>query len=88
MSGFTTQLAAITGLMSGIAASTDRQVHSLSEMNTGVTALDQVTQRNAAMVEETSAALHELRRQARVLHDSLSTFRLAPPPALLRIAAE
>jgi methyl-accepting chemotaxis protein len=88
MSGFAGQLTTITSLMSGIAASTDRQVHNLSEMNAAVSSLDQVTQRNAAMVEETTAALHVLRRQARELHDGLSSFRLAPPPAVLGLAAE
>jgi len=49
----------------------------LSEVNSAVNQMDQVTQQNAAMVEETTAAAHSLKGQAQVLDELVSAFRLA-----------
>ncbi|MBF9031698.1 HAMP domain-containing protein [Rhodobacterales bacterium HKCCE3408] len=56
-------------------ASADQSA-SLAEINTGVTQLDQVTQQNAAMVEESTAASLQLRNDADRLADSVARFRL------------
>ncbi|MEM9319948.1 MAG: methyl-accepting chemotaxis protein [Pseudomonadota bacterium] len=59
-----------------ITSSTVEQSTSLSEVNAGVTQLDQVTQNNAAMVEESTAASTNLRDQAQNLVDRVSVFQL------------
>ena len=41
-----------------------------------VTQMDQVTQQNAALVEEAAPAAHALAEQARSLRESVATFRL------------
>jgi len=64
--------------ISGITASTADQSASLSEVNAGVNQLDQVTQSNAAMVEEATAASVGLRDQAETLVKHVATFKLPP----------
>ena len=70
----------------GITASTTDQSTSLSEVNAGVNQLDQVTQNNAAMVEEATAASVSLRHQAETLMERVSIFTL--PNDRERLAAE
>ena len=72
--------------ISGITASTADQSTTLSEVNSGVNQLDQVTQNNAAMVEEASAASASLREQAEALVERVSIFRL--PDTEIRLAAD
>ncbi|GAA3862780.1 methyl-accepting chemotaxis protein [Celeribacter arenosi] len=54
-------------LMQSIAISADEQSSGLAEINSAVGQLDQVTQQNAAMFEETTAALHALKMQTDAL---------------------
>ena len=67
----------ISGLVSAIAASAVEQATGLSEINTGVNQLDEVTQQNAAMVEQSTAASHGLRHEAEVLSALTTMFRIA-----------
>ncbi|HMO42457.1 MAG TPA: chemotaxis protein, partial [Phenylobacterium sp.] len=55
------------------------QATGLSEVNTAVNQMDQVTQKNAAMVEETTAASHALAQEARLLAQSVSRFEFGGP---------
>ena len=75
----------ISSHISGIAAGAKEQATSLSEINLGVSQLDQVTQQNAAMVEEASAASRLLSSDASQLTREVSKFRggasLAVAPA-------
>ncbi|KAA3517621.1 HAMP domain-containing protein [Agrobacterium vitis] len=48
----------------------------LQEINTAVNTMDQGTQQNAAMVEQTTAASHSLAKEAATLSDLLSRFKL------------
>jgi methyl-accepting chemotaxis protein len=72
-----TQVAHISQLVSGIAEGAAEQSTGLNEINTGVTQLDQVTQQNAAMVEEATAAGHMLNTDAGKLSELVAHFRLA-----------
>jgi len=47
-------------------------------VNVAVTQLDQMTQQNAALVEESAAAAESLKDQARRLVGVVQVFRLAP----------
>ncbi len=76
----------IEGLIQTIAASAQEQATGLHEVNTAVTQMDSVTQQNAAMVEETSAASHALSGEADQLSELVSRFRvdkIASRPARL-----
>ena len=48
----------------------------LNEIHLGVTELDSVTQQNAAMVEESTAACHELKAEADQLGELITRFRI------------
>ena len=59
-----------------IAEAAREQAIALGEINTSVNHMDQMTQKNAAMVEETTAASETLADQSRQLQDLLARFRL------------
>ncbi len=61
--------------VSEIAASAEEQSGGLAEINAAVNQLDQVTQQNAAMFEETTAASHALTQEAETLTATMSRFR-------------
>ncbi|MEW2914323.1 methyl-accepting chemotaxis protein [Leisingera sp. JC11] len=64
----------ISSHISGIATGAKEQAASLSEINQGVSQLDQVTQQNAAMVEEASAASRRLSSDSGQLTREVSKF--------------
>ena len=59
-----------------IATAAREQATSLQEVNASVNSMDQMTQRNAAMVEETNAATRQLAQEADMLMDLVGRFRL------------
>ncbi|MEY4429180.1 MAG: hypothetical protein RLZZ182_1869 [Pseudomonadota bacterium] len=71
------QVQEVSGLMSEIAMGSEQQSLGITQVNEAVAMLDQGTQQNAALVEESSAAAISLRDQASRLQESVSTFRLA-----------
>ena len=66
----------INGNVSAIATTSREQSTGLNEINVAVNQMDQGTQKNAAMVEQTTAATHSLAREAAALIELLSQFRL------------
>jgi methyl-accepting chemotaxis protein len=71
------QVAAITSEVSGIAASAIEQSTALQQVNTAINEMDRVTQQNAAMVEETTAAAHSLSQASGELGHSVGRFQVA-----------
>jgi methyl-accepting chemotaxis protein len=65
-------------------AAAAKQSDGISQVNTAVTELDQMTQQNAALVEQSAAAAESLREQAQRLAQLVSTFRLADASRSLR----
>jgi methyl-accepting chemotaxis protein len=59
-----------------IARAAEEQSAALGEINTSVNHMDQMTQQNAAMVEETTAASQVLAGEARQLQAQLARFKL------------
>ncbi|WP_242923243.1 HAMP domain-containing methyl-accepting chemotaxis protein [Caulobacter sp. CCUG 60055] len=70
------EVSSIDGLMREISASTREQSTGLSEVNVAINQVDQVTQQNAAMVEQTTAASHALAGQARTLAQLVGRFKV------------
>ena len=70
-----------------IAASVQEQSVALVEVNSAVNQMDQATQQNAAMVEETTAASHCLASQAEELARMTGRFQLGDLPNKARAAA-
>lgn len=66
----------VAGLIGEIATAASEQASGLDQINTGVSELDSVTQQNAAVAEETTAATLSLTQKAEELHRALSEFRL------------
>ena len=64
----------ISTLVSNIATGAVQQSVALGEVNVGVTQLDQVTQRNAAMVEQSMTATQSLQQEALGLDTLMSRF--------------
>lgn len=71
------QVSHISGLVSGIAKGAAEQSTGLNEINTGVIQLDQVTQKNAAMVEEVTAAGQLLSSDAEKLSREMARFKVS-----------
>ncbi|MBB5739910.1 methyl-accepting chemotaxis protein [Brevundimonas aurantiaca] len=70
------RVAEIDGLVAEIAASAQEQAIGLAEVNTAVNQMDQVTQQNAAMVEQSTAASHSLAQEAQSLQASVARFKV------------
>ena len=66
----------ISGLISEIAQGAKEQSTGLGDINNGMVELDQVTQQNAAMVEEATAASHMLKANAQNLVKMVTYFNL------------
>ncbi|MFY7836497.1 MAG: methyl-accepting chemotaxis protein [Novosphingobium sp.] len=75
LTGIVDQIAAVDGLVAGIAQAAFSQAASLEQVNVAVAAMDQMTQANAAMVEESSAATRSLSSEAQALTELVSRFR-------------
>ncbi len=73
--------------MDVIARSSREQYNALHEVNSSVNRMDQMTQQNAAMVEETSAATRELADETSILLQLIDQFQLEQTGALRRTAA-
>ncbi len=81
----------VSDIVAEIAAASREQATGLDQINTAVGSMDEMTQRNAALVEETTAAAQSLAGQARDLAALVGFFKLdgagqvakpaaAPPP--------
>ncbi|WP_420478086.1 methyl-accepting chemotaxis protein [Brevundimonas sp. FT23028] len=64
LSAIVVRVAEMDALVSEISASAQEQATGLQQVNTAVNQMDQVTQQNAAMVEETTAAAANLKTEA------------------------
>ena len=77
LKGIEHHVTTINGLMDAIATSSREQSVGLSEVNIAVNQMDQVTQQNAAMVEETSAASASLASESQRLQQLVSSFTIS-----------
>ncbi|MGO4377023.1 methyl-accepting chemotaxis protein [Pseudoduganella sp. RAF53_2] len=67
----------VTDIMSEIMVASQEQSAGIEQINTAVTQMDDVTQQNAALVEEAAAAAQAMQDQVNSLNLVVSTFRLA-----------
>ncbi|MDQ0458449.1 methyl-accepting chemotaxis protein [Rhizobium paknamense] len=73
--------------VSALVKAAREQSGALNEINTSINVVDQSTQQNAAMVEETTAATHSLSREAESLFDLVKVFKLTSDGRGLQHAA-
>ncbi len=76
------EVAQINDLVTDIAGSAQEQSTGVKEINVAVNQMDQVTQQNAAMVEQATAASHSLAKEADNLTQLMGQFRLDPAGSL------
>lgn len=66
----------VTEMINGISAASNEQSRNLGEIAGSVQQLDEVTQQNAALVEESAAASQSLREQSEQLSAAVGRFQL------------
>ena len=71
----------ISGLVATIATAAEQQATGLQQVNTAVSEMDGVTQQNAAMVEQATAAARSLSEEADELARQVARFRIDDAPA-------
>ena len=69
----------VTDVIGEISAAAAEQSSGIASVNAAINSLDQMTQQNAALVEESAAAAESLRDQAHKLSQSMQVFRLSGP---------
>ena len=70
-------------LVAGISAGASEQLNGISQINEAVSHMDQLTQKNAALVDELSSASETVTGQAQAVTEAVAVFRLdAAAPAL------
>ncbi|MBW8848419.1 MAG: MCP four helix bundle domain-containing protein [Burkholderiales bacterium] len=67
----------VKDIMGEITTATAEQSDGIAQVNIAITQLDQVTQQNAALVEQSTAAAESLRDQAQSLTGAVGTFKVA-----------
>ncbi len=78
----------VTDIVGEISAASSEQSNGVEQVGIAVNQMDDATQQNAALVEESSAAVRSLQQQAQDLFDAVSIFKLQPQrPALGRSSA-
>jgi methyl-accepting chemotaxis protein len=76
MSDIVSSVQRVTDIIAEISASSDEQSKNIEQIHGAVSQLDQVTQQNAALVEQSAAAAESLRDQASQLSGVLDGFHL------------
>jgi len=71
----------VTAIMSEIASASEEQRAGIEQVNHAIVEMDRVTQQNAALVEQATAAAQSMQDQAGQLEQVVDTFRLAPAAA-------
>ena len=94
MEDVVTAIRRVTDLMGEISAASAEQSKGVALVGDAVTRMDQATQQNAALVEQSASAAQSLREQAQDLVGSVAVFRLGagadsgrPAPAAVQAAA-
>ncbi|MBA5198849.1 Tar ligand binding domain-containing protein [Pectobacterium aroidearum] len=67
----------VTDIMGEIASASDEQSRGISQVGQAISEMDSVTQQNAALVQEASAAAASLEEQAAMLTRAVATFKLS-----------
>ncbi|HEY9025888.1 MAG TPA: methyl-accepting chemotaxis protein [Burkholderiaceae bacterium] len=81
MTEIVTSIARVTDIMGEISAASTEQSSGVGQIGDAIAQMDQATQQNAALVEESAAASESLKEQAHALVQMVSVFKLAGKPA-------
>jgi methyl-accepting chemotaxis protein len=70
----------VSDIIGEITAASAEQSHGIDAVNTAVAQLDQMTQQNAALVEQSAAAAESMREQTERMAEVVATFKLSARP--------
>lgn len=76
MTEIVTSVQRVTDIMGEITAAASEQSDGIAQVNSAIAQLDQMTQQNAALVEESAAAASSMKDQAQRLAGVVATFKL------------
>lgn len=91
MQQIVTNIGKVSDLMEEVSRASDEQTSAIDQMSTAINQMDDVTQQNAALVEETANASASMEEQARDLAKAVAFFRIRQGearPALMTPPAE
>ena len=71
-----TSIRQVADIMGEITAATAEQSHGIEEINQAITQMDEMTQQNAALVEQAAAAAESMQEQSQRLAEAVSIFKL------------
>ena len=71
-----TSIRQVADIMGEITAATAEQSHGIEEINQAITQMDEMTQQNAALVEQAAAAAESMQEQSLRLAEAVSIFKL------------
>lgn len=77
MGEIVTAIQRVTDIVSEISTASREQANGVGQVNQAVLQMDQATQQNAALVEQSAAAADHLKMQARQLVEAVAVFKLA-----------
>ena len=80
MAEIVTSIGHVTGIMGEIAHASAEQTLGIEQINAAITQMDEVTQQNAALVEEAAGAAAALEAQAGTLARMVGTFKIDAAP--------
>ncbi len=86
MEGIVKAVKQVADIMSEIAHASEEQSSGIAQVNQAIVQMDDVTQQNAALVEEAAAAAQSMRDQADLLAQAVSVFKLSGAPGRLALA--
>ena len=87
MDGIVRAVREVAEIMHQISAASSEQSSGIEQINQAIVSIDDVTQQNAALVEQAAAAAQSMRDQADLLVQAVSVFKLAAQPAPTRTLA-
>jgi methyl-accepting chemotaxis protein len=82
MTEMVTRVEHVTNIVVDIAEASREQSHGISQVNQAIAQMDEVTQRNAALVEEAAASTQAMKEEADNLVRAVSVFRLPQQAAV------
>jgi methyl-accepting chemotaxis protein len=84
MSEIVTSVQKVTAIIGAISAASAEQEHGIEQVNAAISEMDDVTQQNAALVEEAAAAAAAMQAQARELAQLVGSFKTGAQQAVVQ----
>jgi hypothetical protein len=78
----------VTDIMGEISAASEEQSGGIDQVNRAVSQMDEVTQQNAALVEQAAAAAGSLEEQAKQLTRAVAVFKLRQGADVIDVTAQ